>query len=305
MEKYNHSAFRIAPYVIYIRDQPMDYCKLLLFFLSIIFNFKKNNRMNYLYKNVLLLMLLISSSLMFVACGNDEEEQKVNDITLYSAETYNIPVNGNWKSSNDLIAAVKDNKVTAITLGKATISNGKQTFVVTVKSKYNTYAEPCLTWGASVSTVESFMSGYSKQSSSSSTSLMYKGRYKETAIGYSFKNSKLSMTMVLVDALRVEAKEMAGYLTERYVPIGEIESGAWGFVSNDWKTMVIMEIKTGNSGAAYVVAYAEAPETNNAKSRAFETTDLFVQFGGKSIPSIEQQSIVESMRTEFDILNSK
>lgn len=111
--------------------------------------------------------------------------------------------------------------------------------------------------------------------------------------------------MVIVDAIRVDAKEMAGYLTERYVTLGEIESGTWGFVSNDWKTMVLMEIKTGNSGVSYVIAYTEAPETSKVKSRAFETTDLFTQFEGKNTPSIEEQSIIESVRNEFDNLNSK
>ena len=143
-------------------------------------------------KKLLIIFSLVFAALAFVSCGSDkEDEPNYPNKTMMASETYTIPgKNGVWTSDNQLIASVSNGIVTAERVGETTIRNGSKSFKVTVTGKYNTFKEPCLKWGASKSTVKSFMSGYTMQSEDDEN-IFYKGKYREALTGYMFRSGQV------------------------------------------------------------------------------------------------------------------
>lgn len=212
--------------------------------------------MKNVFKFMASLMLMVVCGAFICSCSKDDDEEVLKDVSLYVGDKYTIP--GKvvaWTSSEVLIASVKDNVVTAITVGSAKISNGKNSFNVTVKPKYYSYDEPCLKWGASKSTVKSFYSSY-KIEDESSDIISFAGKRKELMHMCLFKNSALNSTAVILKSVAISTDELTSYLGERYIPVTTDNDGNILFISGDQKTAVRLSVEYNSSlGIYYMVMY--------------------------------------------------
>ena len=164
-------------------------------------------------------------------------------------------------------ASVSGNTVTAQRVGETTIRSGSNSFRVTVNGKYNTYREPCLQWGASKSTVKNFMSGYTMDSDQNNF-LIYYGKSPVTFIVYSFKNSSLILSSLVIPIGAVSMNELIAFMAERYIYVTQDEANNYfGFISTDKKTIVYLQIETINSQLVYFISYAAASSSNSAPAR--------------------------------------
>lgn len=215
-------------------------------------------------KKVLFIFSLIVIQLAFISCG-DDEEPNYPDQTLVVGNTYTIPGNSTgWTSDNELIASISGNVVTAERVGETIIRNGNKSFKVTVNGKYNLYREPCMKWGASKSTVKSFMSDYILQSESDDA-LYYKGKLQELLTGFSFKNDGLYLSLVALSPSLVDTEDLVDFLAERYVYVTHDDSQYYyGFATTDAKNIVILQLKTISYQVVYYIVYAEVTSYSSA-----------------------------------------
>ncbi len=225
---------------------------------------------------------LLSLFFAFVAftslysCSSDDDDDKklsFKDITLKAGKTHIIE-NGNdiqWTSDNEYIASVKNHIISAHRVGTTIISGGEYEFNVTVESTLNLYEDPCFNWGASISKVKSFMSGYELMSSNSEI-LIYKGQLYADYVAYFFENSKLSLSSVYVPTDYVD--EIADFLAEKYIyATYDEDEGYIGYISVDQRMAIILTVSELGGEYYYNVLYAEA---SGSKSRAGESTDYSV-----------------------------
>ncbi len=174
-------------------------------------------------KTTFIHFMILAVTLSFISCDKDKKDEPYTykDITLFAGESATIQ-NGEtlaWTSSNEAIASVSNGTVQAERVGEATISSGSNSFKVTVKGKYDLYEMPCLSWGASMSTVKDFMFDYSLYNSTS-TGLVYEGKnYKGAKYAdyymYLFENNQLTYPAVLVSSDHTSI--LGDYLAERYI----------------------------------------------------------------------------------------
>ena len=220
-------------------------------------------------KKLLIILSLVVVALAVVSCGNDnEDEPNYTNQSLVVGQTYAIPGGSTgWKSDNELIASVSSNVVKAEHVGETTIRNGAKSFKVTVKGMYNTYKEPCMQWGASTSTVKSFMSGYTL-SSEQSDFLIYNGRSPVSLIAYSFKYGGLTLSSLVIPIGAVSIDELVAFMAERYLYVTQDEANNYfGFITADKKSIVILQIETINSQLAYFISYATATYSSAAPAQ--------------------------------------
>lgn len=206
------------------------------------------------FYSVLAALALLGS--LFVSCSKDDDNDlSLNDVTLHSTETYNIPLKSeNWKSSDEFVASVKDNVVTGLLIGTSRISNGKKSFNVTVKPQHDLFNEPCTSWGASKSSVKSFYSSYSLQDESS-TMLTFYGKKREYNQMCLFENGALKSSAAVLKASSVTAKEMVEFLGERYVYLTKSDD-FYTYVSRDKKNILSMSIRSYSGlGVCYLVMF--------------------------------------------------
>lgn len=228
----------------------------------------------------LLLMAIIGFSVM--SCGGDSSDNTPSlnktSITLYVDETEILTYSGgdcSWWSDNDLIATVDNGTVTGKHVGETIIHAKDKTCTVTVKAKYNSYTEPCMEWGASQSRIESLMSGYTLRSSSS-TSLIYEGKGKVVAYGYSFESNALKASTFAVSLYNTD---LLDFLTERYV-VAKVEeessSEYWVYMASvDEKMIVGLNVtKTGCIVVYMPVSSSRGSATRNTDVEAELTTQI-------------------------------
>lgn len=221
-------------------------------------------------KKLLIVFSLVLAALSMVSCGRDkEDEPNYPNKTMMAGETYTIPgKDGVWTSDNQLIASVSNGIVKAERVGQTTIRNGSKSFKVTVNGKYNTFKEPCLQWGASKSTVKSFMSGYTLQSEDDE-SIFYKGKYREALTGYMFKSSGLYVSTVVLLTSSVSTDELAAFLNERYVYVTQNSSEyCFAYATPDEKNVVLLQLTTINSQVVYMVSYGSVSTSSYAPAAA-------------------------------------
>ena len=221
-------------------------------------------------KNFFLLFSLMVVSLAFVSCGSDEEDEpNYANQTMVAGDTYTIPGKiKDWASDNELIASVSNGIVTAERVGETIIRSGSKSFKVSVTGKYNTFKEPYTQWGASQSAVKSYMTGYTLFKETNEV-LYYTGLNKEMGYGYSFTNSALSSSYVILQMTSVTSDEMVAYLAERYVYVTMDEDDYYfGFVTPDKKTIVILQLQSNSGQLYYFVYYTSASSANAAPVQA-------------------------------------
>ncbi|MBR5685393.1 MAG: hypothetical protein IKX18_04480 [Muribaculaceae bacterium] len=205
----------------------------------------------------LLFFSLVLASLAFVSCGSDEDDEpNYTNQTLLAGESYTIPGKDlGWTSDNELIASVSNGVVTAEHVGETVIRNGSKSFKVIVTPKYNTFKEPYMNFGASMSSVKSFMSGYTLNQEKSEA-LLYDGKFPVMYYMYTFKNGGMYLSSAILKSSSVDTDEMVAFMTERYVFVTmDQDKYYFGFISPDQKTIVILQLDTLNYQVVYEVIY--------------------------------------------------
>lgn len=240
-----------------------------------------------------LLTLVLGLSLTLTACGGDDKDDepqvKFKDVTLKFEETYTIPNGKNvtWTSSNQYIASVDGDVITAERVGEAIISSDKGTFKVTVEPTTYVFDEPCLTWGASAITVKSFMS--SKISTCSlveedAESLAFANSTKSKVYLYGLENGQLHSSSVGILATYVSAEAMVQSLIERYVPVDKY-SDMYFFLTPDKKNLLAFSLTGSGKNMLYFLYYVE----NTTSSRSFEVpAEILEKYNIKSTAETRQ-----------------
>lgn len=221
-------------------------------------------------KKLILLTLLILP-LAIASCGSDNDEPNYSNQTLAVGSVYSIPGGSTgWTSDNELIASVSTAGVKAEHVGETYIRNGNKSFKVTVTPKYNTYEIPCLQFGASKSTVKSFMSGYTLASETDKI-LLYTGKYPVSIVGYSFTNSALTLSSVIIPITSVSMDELVSFMAERYIYVTkDEENNYFGFLSADKQYIIILQLETMNSQVVYFISYAKYTGSSSAPSQSMK-----------------------------------
>ena len=220
-------------------------------------------------KKLILLTLLILP-LTFASCGSDDEPNYSNQ-TLEVGNVYSIPGGSpGWTSDNELIASVSTNGVTAEHVGETYIRNGNKSFKVTVTGKYNTFKEPYMKFGASMSSVKSFMSNYTLNKELAEA-LLYDGTFPVMYYMYTFKNGGMYLSSAIIKSSSVDTEEMVDFLNERYVYVTKDESKYYfAFISPDMKTMVILQLDTLDYQVVYEIIYAEYTGSSSAPAQTMK-----------------------------------
>lgn len=230
--------------------------------------------------------LMLSMSCSFVACSGDDDDDTGettvvgqdnnggnNDgsvtVNMKVGETYGLPDPSlDWVSEQPLIAEVSTdgNEIEAQHVGSTRIWGGSYSYNVNVSGVYNTYEDPCLDWGASVSDVTKAMTGY-KFYNQTDNSLLYYGRNGAGYYGYLFQNGGLYMSVVYVKS--DYAEELVYFLRERYIYVTtSYDNGYIGFRSINEDMVILLETESVSlSGTRYYpVIYAEV-NSSDAKTR--------------------------------------
>ena len=215
---------------------------------------------------------LMVVAVAFVSCGSDkDDEPNYTNQTLLAGETYTIPGKDlGWTSDNELIASVANGIVTAEHVGETVIRNGAKSFKVTVTPKYNTFKEPYMNFGASMSSVKSFMSGYTLNQENSEA-LLYDGKFPVMYYMYTFKNAGMYLSSAILKSSSVDTDEMVAFMQERYVFVTmDQDKYYFAFLSPDKKMMVILQLDTLNYQVVYEVIYAAYNSSSSAPAETMK-----------------------------------
>lgn len=217
----------------------------------------------------------IASLVAATSCNKEDETYSYDDVTLNVKETYQIPKGSGveWTSSNDFIASVKGDEVTAEVAGTATMSSSRGSFVVTVVPTINYYTEPYLVWGSSKVQVKNFMSsklGNFALNDEDDDELTYVGSGNVWMYDYEFTDGALDYSYIYVDADAYTAQQMVDYMSQRYTlnNIDESENTIY-WVSPDEQTAAMLYAAAIGSGVYWITAYTEYnPTKANGDVRA-------------------------------------
>ena len=201
-------------------------------------------------------------------------------ITLYADQSQRL-FDGeivDVETSTNFIATVSSNgMVYAHHVGEATISSGSQSCRVTVRPRYNLYADPYLEWGASRSQVQSRLG---TADSDNGEMLMYRLE-RDMAAAYAFENNRLAGVMVVVPI--IYSSTLVDHLLERYnaAAIGDVVGGstddfifANGTDEHRPDTAVVASLE----GLDYwAVMYVPYPTETRSESTATDTIEKLKQ----------------------------
>ncbi|MCH4156345.1 MAG: hypothetical protein LKF31_08585 [Muribaculaceae bacterium] len=224
------------------------------------------------FAELALVLVLGWMILILGSCSKSDDAAKLseNSITMKAGTTHQLKydggTNGTWTSGNELIASVSGGLVTAKRVGETLVSVADAKCKVTVEGVYNTYREPCMTWGATMDVVKNFMSGYTL-SKSNETSLLYTGKDKEINQVYVFKNSVLSTSGVIVPLAYLD--ELASFMAERYVYITKT-STLVALKSVDGNTLIAVGAETMNGVDCVLVAYGQNTSSKSSGEQIME-----------------------------------
>ena len=118
------------------------------------------------FKTLFLFLALALTSSSFTSCSDeDETEPKFANVTLNAGETKIIDhaAGIHWTSSNQFVAEMNDNELKALRVGTATLSSTRGHFKIKSNPTSHLYQDPCMQFGASQSTVRSWMKSHIPQ----------------------------------------------------------------------------------------------------------------------------------------------
>ena len=224
---------------------------------------------------------------ILVSCGGDDEEPDFTyqDVSLNYKATYTIPNAGDveWTSSNEYIASVSGNVVTAERVGEATISSSKGSFKVTVNATSHVFNAPCIQWGASKSIVKSFMKNVTP-TEETSTSLIYKDTGAQVLTSYTFESDKLKSSGVGLDGDYINSDALVTYMLERYIPLKVDEADySFYFCTPDKNTGILMSLTTSGRSIIYLIVYVRLNDSESRSIEQFPKND-FEKFGFVTSP---------------------
>lgn len=189
----------------------------------------------------------------FTSCGDDaDDDNQSMNLTLNAGETHDIGNGSGWKSANPLVASVSGSTIKANCVGNTTISSGSSNIKVTVKATHFDFNDPCLQWGASKSSVKSYMSKYNLFNEKS-TSLIYDGSGKTYMYSYLFENGKLNSSGILVESYY--SSDITTYLKERYYPVQVSEDDVIYMVDAKQETFALVSVYTSGYSVYVMVVY--------------------------------------------------
>lgn len=189
----------------------------------------------------------------FTSCGDDaDDDNQSMNLTLNAGETHDIGNGSDWKSANPLVASVSGSTIKANCVGNTTISSGSSNIKVTVKATHFDFNDPCLQWGASKSSVKSYMSKYNLFNEKS-TSLTYDGSGKTYMYSYLFENGKLNSSGILVESYY--SSDITTYLKERYYPVLVSDDDVIYMVDAKQETLALVSVYTSGYSVYVMVVY--------------------------------------------------
>lgn len=198
-------------------------------------------------------MLICLPLATFTSCGDDaDDDNQSMKLTLNAGETHDIGNGSGWKSANPLVASVSGSTIKANCVGNTTISSGSSNIKVTVKATHFDFNDPCLQWGASKSSVKSYMSKYNLFNEKS-TSLTYDGSGKTYMYSYLFENGKLNSSGILVESYY--SSDITTYLKERYYPVLVSEDDVIYMVDAKQETLALVSVYTSGYSVYVMVVY--------------------------------------------------
>lgn len=254
--------------------------------------------------NVLLLTTLaLILSVSFTSCGGDDDNSVSFKNLNMTAGTSTSIENGkgiDWESENEYIATVSNGTVNALRVGSVRITSDKGSFTVTVSPSSSLYEEPYMKWGSSVSTVKSYMKGYTLLGEKNNI-LLYYGNGAATYIGYTFENSKLDNSVAYIPTSYLD--ELVDFINERYVYAYKGDDYL-GYVSIDKKIAVLITAQNLNSKYYYAVLYCDftSSSSSNAPARTIAKNDALKSIFSNVFST--QAGIQESKIAESELMQS-
>lgn len=172
-------------------------------------------------QQLVVLFVAIFLCINFIACDAFEPIGKFANMDLKCSQSRFIKGGAEveWISSNEHVATVSGNIVTANIAGEATISSSKGAFKVKVEPNIELYQEPFIEWNASPNSVNEHINTTSTPSHQSS-SVRENGSVKEVLeitadeYKYIFEGNKLICSMI--DLSKIEG-DIYLHFSERYV----------------------------------------------------------------------------------------
>lgn len=168
-----------------------------------------------------LLIMFFVLSFTFTSCVTDDAEPELQiptSQTIQVGNSFNLGFSANWDSSNDFVAEVSlEGVITANHVGECIISDGSKKCAVTVSPKSHFMTEPITEWGMKKSLLISKCGSDYKESGDA---IGYAtGIAKTPLIMYTFKDDKLSSSLIMVDVDYSES--LMDFLLERYRPVNQ------------------------------------------------------------------------------------
>ncbi len=205
-------------------------------------------------------LFCICSLFIAISCENSEEPWSLNEtnLTLYSGDTFLLESNFEgctFESETPLVAYVDEmGLITAYIAGqtKIKVCNGDKVLscYITVSTRYNYYAEPCIDFGCATSTVKSYESRVLYDESSES--LMYTG--ESSYINYAmYLLSDGYMTSSACVTPNATLSQTLDFYNERYVLLDvDTDDLNVTWVSADAKTFVYLQCYTSYTLVMYI-----------------------------------------------------
>lgn len=212
------------------------------------------------------------------SCGGDEDVKKYDDLTLSVGDTRIVEGDEIWESDNELIVAIDGSELTAVRVGEAKITSSNYAFKVLVNPTNNSFQEPCLDFGYSLSSVKKQMNGYTLERETDEA-IMYKGKGNVSYYLYGFENQKLKMSFMLVSTSHMD--NLVDFLLERYVPISvDEDDGYIGMASPDAKMLVLITAEKYGNSFYYSVSYANVDSYTRTEFEYKELLDDVMNANG-------------------------
>lgn len=248
-------------------------------------------------------MLLCTTMVMsFSACSDDENENSglnQHELTLTTGQSAKLIYEGEctWESEEPLIAEVdQDGNVTAQRVGETNIYANEDVCKVIVNPRYDTYMEPCLEWGASKSSVRSFMDGYSLIDENNN-SLSYMDYSNEIGYMYLFENNSLTSSALMASILS-HGEELAEFLLERYVVV-EVDETEYSIIMLSIDGQMAIGINLNENNGIMTVIYIPTNDYIRTKAITNKLDDIITFDNQKTLIYSTSKKQINHIMSKF------